>query len=971
MFEALEYHPDNVELLSYISKKLIDKGLIDRFDTIHEKILSYLDSNEYHELIARRDEKNGDFQSAIGFYHKAFERSPFIRNYANSYFRMLSKTGDNNLLDKTLEQLFEENSENTQVMDYIADWHTDFVFREKVLTTFIRVRPEYSAIRRQLIDVRINLGLYDEALELAKETYEKIIGENLNTGYLANCYMKIGNFDEAIKYSKEALKNSVDSDLAFSVLMDSSLGKKEKESSLQFVFAQIKEQVIFGDSAWNFWFEAKSILSKDKLHEFIHYLLNEYPHLWQSYSLAANFYKQYDELEIALTKVQLGIDRFPLTPRFYNDLGQLHELNGFIAKTIDAYKQALVLNPAWTDVSKRLCLILEKHDSYESAVTIIENAIKYNPNDGVLYGYLADLLIKQGDTVQALDTLKNAVKHSTDYRWAWNQLINCADTLNQSGVPYAHALELSKQSPHQTHVWRDLAFVTKNEKEKLDLYYKSIDCNKYFIPTYQDIAQYFSNKGEFKKALNVLNSTPWKTELPTQLSIQYIDLLIDIGQNKQAIDKLKEHLFNSHGYAHLWSKLFGLLEENVNKTDYIDCCYKSIEQNKHDPDILCYAGENLLKYGNESDKEVAKNYLKKAIELAPNDQYTALTYIDCLIQEQEFNCAIEAIEAYEKYEKICYAEARKIKVLCKLKRYDEALDYYKLLINDKDSDYWCLNTAFSTLNEEYEFNELIVLFRDRVESLNKIQAYFYIDKCLTVKKNTNYKQVLKEIGMYQNGEHWEGAYLALLEYWNDKDIIPPDAYVNKVLDRITKIPELVEKLGGSYINAGHYHSMIKLFERTLVKDHLSAFVYYHQRLALQMLNRWDEATEVIFTGIQQNPDNTVHNLRLWYAYELLRTGRELTYEDIEVIDYSELIDMEKYVYSTIVVALTLGGSSLESKLDELTPLLTKCQQDYQKTANQNLAVHARNTLKARLKQSIEAKGFWNTLKLAFWISNRF
>lgn len=971
LFEALEYHPDSVELLSYIAKKLIENGLIEKFETIKGKLLSSLDSDDYHELIARRDEKIGDFQSAISFYQKAFERSPFIRNYANSYFSLLSKTGDNKLLDKKLEQLFDENAENTQVMDYIADWHTDLIFREKVLTKFVSVRPDYSAIRRQLVDIRINIGSYDKALELSKETNEKIVGENINTSYLANCYLKIGYFSEAVKYSKEALTKSVDSDLAFNVLMNASLNKKEKEVSLHFVFSQIKEQVIFGDSAWNFWFEAKSILSKSELFEFIDYLLKEYPHLWHSYSLAANFHKQYDELDLALEKVQLGIERFPLTPRFYNDLGQLHELSGDVTKTVDAYKQALVLNPAWTDVSKRLCDILEKHESYQSAALVIESAIKHNPSDGVLHGYLSDLQIKQDDIQLALESLKNAVKHSTDYRWAWNQLISFSNRLENPDIPRVHALELSKQTPYQAHVWRDLAFVTSNEEEKLTLIDKSISCDPYFIPAYQDKAQYFSGKGEYKTALSVLNNTPWKTELPTQLSIPHIDLLIDIGQNQEALAKLKELLFNSHGYAYLWSKLFNLLEEEGNKADYIDCCHKSVKQNKHDPDILCYAGENLIKHGSESDKKIAKRYLKKAIELSPNDQYTALTYIDVLFDEQEFESSLKAIEAYEKYKRVCYSEARKVKVLCKLKRPTEALDSYKLLIDDKESDYWCLNVAFTALNETFEFNELIALFRQKVKSLNKLQAYFYTDKSLTEPNNKGYKPILKEIESYQNGEHWEGAFLALVEYWNDNDIIPPDAAVDKVLDRITNIPDLVEKLGGSYINAGHYHSMIKLFERSEVKDQLPAFVYYHQRLALQMLNRWDEATEVIFRGVQQNPDNTVHNLRLWYAYELLRTGRELTYEDIEVIDYSELIDMEKYVYSTIAVALTLGNDSLENKQDQLDPLLRKCQQDYQKTAGQNLAVHARNTLKTKLKGSIETKGFWNSLKLSWWISNRF
>ena len=137
------------------------------------------------------------------------------------------------------------------------------------------------------------------------------------------------------------------------------------------------------------------------------------------------------------------------------------------------------------------------------------------------------------------------------------------------------------------------------------------------------------------------------------------------------------------------------------------------------------------------------------------------------------------------------------------------------------------------------------------------------------------------------------------------------------------------------------------------------------------MTRWDDASAAIHQGILQQPDNTVHNMRLWYAYELIRTGKQLTYEDVEVIDYEELIENEKYVYSTLLVALELDDHSLENKLDELTPLLRKCQQDYKQAAGQELAIHARNTLKKRLKNAIVTEGFFGKLKLAWWISNRF
>lgn len=971
LFKALTLHPSNMDLLSYLSKVLIDNGLIDQFENLEIQLKSHLDVNELAELVARKNEKVGNFEAALEYYHHVFYQKPFIQNYANSCFRLLNKRGDINQIDAILEDLYKKYEGNTQVLDYIADWHSDPIFREKVLIAFIKVRPDYGAIRRQLIEVRIKLGNFKQALATAIETCDTIVGEHINTSYLAKCYMKLGEFNQAISIAKEVLLKSIDNDLAFNVLMDASQTQEDKKTSLRFVSDEIQKQVIFGESAWNFWFEAKSTLPKNELKVFIDYLLINHQHSWYTYSLAANFYKQYDDLEQALNFLQLGVQKFPLTPRFFSDLGQIYELLGDIPESIDAYKKALNLNPAWADVTRRLCELYEKHESFDAATDTIKNGIKYNPDDGVLYGYLADLLVKQGKDNEAVKALKGAVKNSTDYRWAWNQLINLCNSLDQQKTPLQVALELSKQAPYQPHVWRDLAFVTDEHDEKLSLFEKSISCDQLYVPVYQDKAQYFANIGEFKQALAVLDNTPWGEKLPNQLIIQKVDLLIDIGQKNLAIEHLKSILFNSHGYAHLWKKLFNLLTEQGDKEAFIECCYKSVEKNKHDPDVLCYAAENLLGYGNDKDKQVAKSYLKKAFTLSPNEQYVVLTYIDCLIEEKEYEEAIESINAYEKFQKVCYAEARKINVLCKLGRFAQAFECYAKLILDNDSDYWCLELSFKALREQYSFDELASLYSDNIESLTRIQAYFYTDIQLIHLKNKKYKPVLKQIDQYQEGEQWIGAFLALLEFMNDNKITPSQHVIDKYFSRITKVPALIEQLGAVYINAGHYHSMIKLFESTNIQSQLSAFVFYYHRLSLQMLDRWDDASEFIVKGLQQQPDNTIHNLRLWYVYELFRTEKQLSPSDIKVIDYSELIEIEKYVYSTLLVSLELGNEPLENKLDELTPLLRKCQRDYQDVVGHKLALHAKNTLKTELKNSIKIKGFWEKLKLTYWISNRF
>lgn len=971
LFEALTLHASDINLIIYLANRLIERGLISRFESIESQIKPHIDVKDFNELLAKKNERLGEFELAIGFFETAFSENPFIQKYATSYFGLLMKRGDSAKIDSILEQLYEQEPQNTQTLDYIADWHNDPVFQEKVLTSFVALRPDYGMIRRQLIDVRLKLGMFEQALAQAKDTCQNIVGEHINQSYLAKCYLKIGNFAQARDIAKQVILKTVENELAFHTLMEASTQKEEKQRSLEIVFTEIQSQVILGDAAWHFWFAAKSILSQAKLKAFIDYLLNQQNHQWYTYSLAANYFKQYNDLDKAKEILHQGKSKFPLTPRIYSDLGQLHELEGNFSQAIEANYQALLMNPAWPDVTKRQSELLEKHESLQAAIDVVTKGIKHNPNDGVLYGYLADLLLKQGKDQEAITPLKLAVRNNSDYRWAWDQLINIANEQGKCELPYELAKELSQQSPYLPHVWRDLACLTDDFQEKFALYNKSLSCDLYFIPSYLDKAQYYVNQGQFKEALRELEQTPWKDDLPIELTILKVDLLIEIGQKTLAITNLKKVIFNVHGYAHLWKKLFDLLEEQSSKQDYIDCCHKSVEQNRHDADILCYAGENLLKHGNDSEKEIAQKYLQQAFELSPNVQYIVLTYIDSLMESKKYQQALAAINEFEQRKVVSYATTRKIEILCQLDRASEALKTFKQTLSKNESDYWCLNQSFICLNEKYSFEDLAAVFKEQLINLNREQSYFYTDKCLYLENNNKYAHVLQDIKGYDNGELWIGAFLALLEFWNDKNITPPDKIVAMYFDRIIETPALVAQLSNGYVNAGHYHSLIKLFERTKDKANLPAYTFYHHRLALQMLGRWDEATDIINQGIKQQPDNTIHNMRLWYAYELSRTGQKLTYEDVEVIDYEELIENEKYVYSTLLVDLALGKDSLENQLDTLTPLLRKCRQDYQQTGGQALSIHARNSLKERLKNAIEAEGFFAKLKLAWWISNRF
>ncbi|WP_158971159.1 tetratricopeptide repeat protein [Paraglaciecola sp. L3A3] len=971
LFEALSIHNTDGNLFRYVAEKLIDNGLFEKFDSIVGDIESSLNSTDYQELLAKKAIKVGDIDRAIDFYKNSFAETPFVSNIAHSYFQLLFQTGDVEGLNDVLSELYQTHPNNSLIFEYIADWHNDLLFKDKIISEWIEGRPSYSYARRQLIDVKIGLGLFQQAVELTQQTCALVKGDMTNMSYLAKSYLKNGDFIKAKEQARKVLSIDVDNNLAFDVLLKACVSDEEKQQALNFIFEQIQTQTIFGDSAWNYWFAAKVSLGQASLKAFIEYMLKHYSHLWYAYSLAGSYHQHFGDLDAAQNELIKGRDKFPLTPRVHFDLAQLYELQGDTQQAILAFNSALEINPAWTEVAKRLADLYERENDLVAAANVLRKIVKHVVDDGVLYGYLANIEIKQEQPEKALQSLIKSVEHSQDYRWAWNNLVTVCEQLDKAEFPQQQALKLAQLKPYKAHVWRDVAYLTEEHLKKKSLLDKALSCDRHFVPAFKDLAQMYIDQGDYKTAIAVLSNTPWLDDLPFELGILKAELFAEIGQYQDAASRMEKILFSREGYAYLWTKLYKWLEKIGDKDRYIACCYQQVSTNPHEAEALCFVGENLLQHGTAIDQEKADEYLKRAYELSPNDQYIVLTYADRLVAIEQPQAALNVLNLYTEYYEDEYVNARRVEVLTKLGEIDPALSLFSQMIADKIENYWCLNKAYNALSKSFSFEKLIAIFEQNFESLTRLQAYFWSEVYMQQFPKDGAKKVMQRLEKIAHSPAWVGMLISLLEYWCDKEIVPPEKLIAKHLDYIVETPALVEQLCNAYVNKGLFQQVIDLFAKIKDPQRLAAFCFYHYRTALQMADKWDQASPVIQQGLTLKPDNTLHNMRLWYAYDLYRTGQTLDYADLDVIDYEELIENEKYVYSTLQVALALGQDSFESKLDVITPLLRKCQQDYQATVGQKLAVHAKQLLKTKLKDSIQVTGFFATLKLVWQLSNRF
>jgi tetratricopeptide (TPR) repeat protein len=379
----------------------------------------------------------------------------------------------------------------------------------------------------------------------------------------------------------------------------------------------------------------------------------------------------------------------------------------------------------------------------------------------------------------------------------------------------------------------------------------------------------------------------------------------------------------------------------------------------------------LKLYGEENDKKEADKHLMRAHTLAPNDQYIALTLADVLIEKQAFSDALATLVDFERYSTSTFATARKIMCYLALDEKNSALNLYKDLLSDLDADYWSLNKPFEEIIKKLGFNEAISIYTERLDELNEVQAYIWADSNLTANGVAHYKNLLKEIKEIRHEPLHAGSIRAILEAWNDQHKKGDKKVIQQYEEIICRYSPVFEQASMQLIARADYQTLVDLFDRFEKVSELSMFSYYQVRCAYQLLHRWDKAGEVIREGILQVPDNSLQNMKLWYFYELWRTGHNFSDEELSVIDYHELIEIERYVFATLKVAVKLGDRDLESCLDDITPELRKCQQDNQEVSGHPLAGAAQSLLKERLQDRISSQGFIPKLLIKWKLSNRF
>ena len=128
----------------------------------------------------------------------------------------------------------------------------------------------------------------------------------------------------------------------------------------------------------------------------------------------------------------------PDRPNFFIELGAAMRHSGNLSGAIDAYRQALVLDPLSSRAQRRLGATLGNAGQEDEALAVLQKAIEHEPNNALLWYEQALIESRKGKREEAIEHLRKALQIKPDFADAQNNLgINLVQMGDQQGAEMA------------------------------------------------------------------------------------------------------------------------------------------------------------------------------------------------------------------------------------------------------------------------------------------------------------------------------------------------------------------------------------------------------------------------------------------------------------------------------------------------------------------------------------------------------
>lgn len=962
--QGLFLRPEDGHLLLFAAKRHLECGEIKKAKILLQRARPFINQTRFDEVAAAFYEADLDKENATLCWLRVAEAEPL--NYAanNNVLRLFIERGER---DKALQYIDEKLARfpgNISLQQFKIQSIEEDNFPQLKLAheEYLAAHPKDIWALRSLSNILLNMGDIDGAISAAEKALSIDRSNYFNHASLGCAWFAKNELAKSKACFEQALRLHADYTYAFERLLDCCLDDKSQREALAFIHAELMRQVSYGDGilefqrlAWR-WLDGKAIL------EFMQYAVEVRPDLWQSWLGLALTHRKLDEQEKELEILNQISRKFPFLPRIHAEKAECLRLLHRDQEAIDALRKTLELSPNWISATNKLCELIEKQGDFEQILAIQSRLIQKNPLASTPWGFVADVHLKLGQTEQAIEALNKALERDINYRWAWRTLYQVQSDQSARRELIAKLRALIARHPDNTtllDIYSDLEPNPEQERAVLQAY---LNRHPRQVDICVNMISACVRAGDMAAAMALTTEAYWQGQRPVPILANEARLQAEQHNYPKAIQIMEEITrLNPHFYD-AWRYLVTYYETVKNAKKACEAAEQCVRIYPHDPAVLCFAAEKLERNG--GDKKRVAALLRHSFELDVGNQHNALTYIDYLFSQADFEAAASALDTLEPHHNNFYTRYRRLQLAVAKKDQDAALASFDAIIVDSARNDYIIRLSWeeiSKLSLNEQAASRIAERRQNAAFVNPGAGRIFGEHQLAT---LALKKVEKE--------------LLKLDLSEDFNLRYAEAYIRHAIGKNQDIPGAVELALNKQANADttcigligylKYHLGKKVlakryFAQTETRSDVDAWMLYFYSVLLREQHDWNQAKALIQRALTQRDDGYQKDILVWSCFDRLIDGEKLTPQLLEHVELNELAPISAYIYRLCSALFKLGEGNFAANYRQISPELRRARYALQKVTDEYSALFAKRLTKNKLSDSLADLPL---LKRLFW-----
>jgi cellulose synthase operon protein C len=454
-----------------------------------------------------------------------------------------------------------------------------------------------------------------------------------SAGIVGQVLLALRRFEEAQRATERALRHSIDADWLFSQLLATCRSFEEKKAAVQFLAQELRTQASLGSGFLTFVDVATGVLAPDELANLLESLRGDQARHWQVWAACIQQMLATAKLDAALSLAEEATQRFPLLPRLWVELAEVHQARGNLELEINALERARDMSPAWCLPRIRLAGAYLRAGRVRDVGTTLQEGLRHDPMDPQLTLEHARYLWQASQPEEALQAIEKAISLAPSYSFAWALLQQWSREMRKPERVIETARRLVRdRAGDPDPLWRLAQELggAKKFNEALSCVDRAIALDSTHVQSHDYRAVVLCDLGRYEDALASCRPAEFGKDIPRELRAREAWVYWLAGNPTQAVTLIRSVLETHPDFSWGWQLLADWLEAQGKMKEAADAAERLAALNPGSAFPLGYIGDLRLKAG---EKAKAADAFRRALRIDPGYLFGAFSLLQIACEE--------------------------------------------------------------------------------------------------------------------------------------------------------------------------------------------------------------------------------------------------------------------------------------------------------------------------------------------------